>query len=261
MVVVVGSAGVAGGQRHEPVPASGRLLGERHHLAQRQAGALGDRAPRRRARPSRDRPTPSRAAGNPATSTCSAVRAAGQRSSVVPRTPSEPVSRRSTSAICAASAVSQSAVTVYAGRPFFITIGVIHASWAPASISAPIVCASVSPVASSTFDLEQHHGLARRPASRARSPTTTCTTLGRPSMLAGAGTEPDRPDRHRRHRPPADDVGRQQRRAGRRRELERHVDAVGRRAAQQLDDRGRGDRAARRARRASCPCRWRPATA
>ena len=41
--------------------------------------------------------------------------------------------------------------TVCAGRPFFMTIGVTHASWAPASSSAAMVWPSTSPVASSTL--------------------------------------------------------------------------------------------------------------
>ena len=104
-------------------------------------------------------------------------RADGHRSIVAPRTPSDPVSRASTSATCALSAVSASADTVWAGRPFFITIGVIQASWAPASRSALSVWASVSPVASSTFTSSTTTGCPPSTASLG-SPITTCVAFG-----------------------------------------------------------------------------------
>ena len=59
-----------------------------------------------------------------------------------------PAGRRATDP---ASAGSASAETVCAGRPFFITVGVTHASCAPASSRATTASASVSPVTSSTF--------------------------------------------------------------------------------------------------------------
>ena len=49
------------------------------------------------------------------------------------------------------SAGSASALTVWAGRPFFITMGVTQASWAPAASSAATAWARASPVASSTL--------------------------------------------------------------------------------------------------------------
>src|SRR5258706_106941 len=60
----------------------------------------------------------------PWTSTLSRERADGQRSRVEPRTPRVPVSTRSTSANAPTRAGSTRALTVCAGRPFFITIGV-----------------------------------------------------------------------------------------------------------------------------------------
>ena len=67
---------------------------------------------------------------------------------------------------------STRAATVWAGRPFFITIGVTQASWAPASRRRAMVWASTSPVTSSTF---------------ASSSTTGC--LGRPRAAAAVADE------------------------------------------------------------------------
>ena len=51
------------------------------------------------------------------------------------RMPSVPVSRNSTWRIASSRDGEASTLIVTAGRPFFITIGVSHASWAPAANS------------------------------------------------------------------------------------------------------------------------------
>ena len=66
---------------------------------------------------------------------------------------------------------------MWAGRPFFMTIGVIHASWAPAASSAPMVWASVSPVASSTLTSSTTTGWPPSTASLG-VPITTWVALG-----------------------------------------------------------------------------------
>ena len=76
-----------------------------------------------------------------------------------------------------------SAEIVSAGRPFFIVIGVAHASSAPAARSASIQLAASSPVASSTF--------ASRTAWVARSPARVRAVAGR----AEHGAEEVRPIR------------------------------------------------------------------
>ncbi len=58
---------------------------------------------------------------------------------------------------------------VGAGRPFFITMGVTQASWAPAASTEAMAWARVSPVASSTFASSSTTGwpaLAARPSRR-----------------------------------------------------------------------------------------------
>ena len=142
----------------------------------------------------------------------------------------------------AASTGSASACTVCAGRPFFMTIGVTHASCAPASSSAAIVWASVSPVASSTFASSSTTGwpcAARRVERRAdddlRDVRQVARGRGVPApkpvasiVIAGIGPKPDASA--------ARIAG-----ARRRGELDAEVDAAGRRVhrGEQLDDRRR----------------------
>ena len=121
--------------------------------------------------------------------------------------------------------VARARATVCAGRPFFITIGVAQASWAPAARSAAIVWASTSPVTSSTLTSSctaARPGRGRRRLGAVASPTTTCTTLGRPAVSARAGAVADR---RRRSSPAArrSDVGERGEHgdAGRRRQLHR----------------------------------------
>ena len=110
-------------------------------------------------------------------------------------------------------------------------------------------------------DLEQHDRLAVGAARPARVADHDLDHVGalaevgrpapkpmRPMVIAGIGPHPV-------------PVGGQQRGAGRRGQLDGHVEPVGRGAGQQLDD-GRGrDRAAGRGRRAPCRCRGPPALA
>ena len=112
--------------------------------------------------------------GWPSTSTTDLLRgpaASARRPSPAARASrSRPRGRRHTAP---ASAGSHSAWTVWAGRPFFITIGVTHASLAPAAEQAATVWASTSPVTSSTLaparpSADPGSARARRPARRRR---------------------------------------------------------------------------------------------
>ncbi len=74
-----------------------------------------------------------------------------------------------------------------AGRPFFITIGVAQASWAPAASEGGDRVGEHLAGDVVDVDLELHGRAARARASRsasARVPTRTCTTLGRPAGSA-----------------------------------------------------------------------------
>ena len=115
-----------------------------------------------------------------------------------------------------------------------MSAGVIHASCAPASSSALIVCARVSPVASSTLASNSVTGW---PRSRCRCRRTDDHLHGVDAIVdvARAGAETTRADRHRGQRSPLDDAGREQRGTGGRRELDGRVDAVGRHVVQQFD--------------------------
>ena len=120
-----------------------------------------------------------------------------------------------------------------AGRPFFITIGVTQASCAPAAISAVMVWAITSPVASSTLVSKSCTGWPGSGKALAvdASPTTTCTTLGRPGMSAAACPVADRGDVDRRHRAELVGQGAHQGDPGRRGQLLAVVDAAARRIA------------------------------
>ena len=160
---------------------------------------------------------------------------------VTPRTPSEPVSAVSVAATWPATPTSARAATVYAGRPFFITIGVTHASWAPASSRAATAWASVSPVASSTLASSSTTGCPA-PSASVDVPTTTWVALGRPSISREPAPKPVRLDRHGRQRPEAGRQRGEQGGAGRGGELDTDVEAGGGRAhgGEQRDDRRGG---------------------
>ena len=87
-----------------------------------------------------------------------------------------------------------------AGRPFFMRIGVSHASAAPASISAASTVGHTRGSRSSTLASRTHHRPRGRPAPllSGRVPSTTRTTLGRSGRVARPGSDPGPDDVQRR---------------------------------------------------------------
>ena len=107
---------------------------------------------------------------------------------------------------------------VWAGRPFFIRIGVSQASLAPASSSAAITCGQTRGSRSSTLRLQQQR---RRPGrcSAGSSPTQSRSTLAWPSGSRPPAPTPIALDGHRRLRAPAGRQRGEQRGPGRRAQL------------------------------------------
>ncbi len=168
----------------------------------------------------------------PSSSIVVSARRCGHRSIVVARRPRLPVSASMRAARRSASAGSASAATVWAGRPFFITIGVAHASWAPAASSAATVWASTSPVTSSTFTSNataEPAGSGRR-RLRGRGSDEHLDHVRAAGRVGVAGAVARGLHRHRRHR--AERVGErgEDGHPGRGRELHRRVDADDRHA-------------------------------
>ena len=93
---------------------------------------------------------------------------------------------------------------VCAGRPFFIRIGVSHASLAPASSSVASTLGQTRGSRSSTLASRTTAATATRldprcgVGSSAACPRTTRTTLGRSCGVAGSGADADRLDSHGR---------------------------------------------------------------
>ena len=154
---------------------------------------------------------------------------------------------------------SHSAWTVCAGRPFFITIGVAQASWAPAASSAAIVWAMTSPVASSTLVSSSCTGWpgAGVTVVRGRVADDDLHDVRSAGDVGAAGAVADGEHVHRRHRAELVGQRRHQRDAGGRGQLAcgRRCHGSARRAGEQLHRRRRrvGQLAVRR--RAPCPGR------
>ena len=126
----------------------------------------------------------------PSTTTTCSARCCGQRRTSDARIPSEPVWVTIVDRTISNLAGSHNARTVNAGRPFFMMIGVIQASNAPAASSCSMASASTSPVTSSTLTASSTATSPSVVGWEARSPTTACTTLGRFGVSAVPAPKP-----------------------------------------------------------------------
>ena len=137
---------------------------------------------------------------------------------------------------------STSTLRVWAGRPFFIRIGVSQASLAPASSRAVITDGQTRGSRSSTLVSSSSEASPAIAAAVAdEDPDHVGVTLG----VAGAGADPDRGGGHERLRSPRRGDGGQDGGAGRRAQLHgrgARRAGVRRDAAEQLGDGGRRDR-------------------